>query len=460
MNIDLCVKLYFCNMNSFLTDIAYYIEQHKLLSVRAKVVIGLSGGADSVALLIALHELGYECVPAHCNFMLRGNESERDERFVDALCRRLGLGLCKERYDTQAYARMQKISIEMAARELRYDFFERLRKEVNAEAIAVAHHRNDNVETILLNLIRGTGLRGLTGIHPRNGYVVRPFLQVDKRTLCAYLDHKGEQWVEDHTNWEDAYKRNKIRLKLLPLMRELNPSVEETIQRTAVTLAGVEAVYEDAVRAQLKELVQHRVDKQAVRINVLLEKTGFASLLYEWLRPYGFSPDQLRQIIDGLEKDGSARFDAKEWSVWRDRGELLLVRKKGIDSVHTLELGGHLLLSEGLALACEELSMDVLGDIPQNSEMACLDRDLLKFPLTVRRIQAGDRFYPLGMKGHRKLVSDYLTDLKISQVERQEQWVVCSEGEIVWVLGKRIDHRYALNKKTCRIVRLTMQHDS
>ena len=234
-------KHYLCNM--FHLDVNRFIEEKSLFSQKDKILVALSGGADSVALLRVLLALGYTCEAAHCNFHLRGKESDRDENFVRGLCNELNILLHVVHFDTQTYATKHRISIEMAAREMRYEWFEKLRQECDASVIAVAHHRDDSVETFLLNLIRGTGINGLKGIAPLNGHIVRPLLNVNRQDILQYLEHLHQDYVTDSTNLQDEYMRNKIRLNILPMLGELNPSVSESIAETANRLAETSLVY-------------------------------------------------------------------------------------------------------------------------------------------------------------------------------------------------------------------------
>ena len=230
-------------------NIQKYIEEKQLFTLHDKVLVALSGGADSVALLRVLLVLGYHCEAAHCNFHLRGEESDRDERFVNELCKGLGVTLHVTHFDTVAYASRHHVSIEMAAREMRYDWFEQLRKERGMAVIAVAHHRDDSVETFLLNLIRGAGINGLKGISPHNGCIVRPLLEVSRQDILDYLRCLRQGYVTDSTNLQDEYMRNKIRLNILPMLRELNPSVSESIAETSRRLTDVSLIYNKEIEA-------------------------------------------------------------------------------------------------------------------------------------------------------------------------------------------------------------------
>ncbi|PNE23855.1 tRNA lysidine(34) synthetase TilS, partial [Tannerella sp. oral taxon 808] len=276
-----------------LPTIQTYIAQHALLQPGQPVIVGFSGGADSVALLHVLTQLGYPCIAAHCNFHLRGDESDTDAAFARRMAEALGTPFHQTDFDTEHYARRHGVSTEMAARTLRYRWFEALRRDTRAQAIAVAHHSDDNVETILLNLIRGTGLRGLCGMRPRNGHIVRPLLCVDRAQIIRWLADRGFTYRTDSTNASDTYRRNFVRLRLLPLMEQLNPAVRTAIQGMAGHLTDVEAIYRDAIESQRPSLID--ADRR-IPIDALLRAPAPRAMLFELLRPYGFTPTQCADL--------------------------------------------------------------------------------------------------------------------------------------------------------------------
>ena len=303
----------------FKYEVQKFIEEKSLFTLKDKILIALSGGADSVALLRVLHALGYSCECAHCNFHLRGEESDRDEAFVQELCKTHQIKLHIKQFDTETYAKSHQLSIEMAARELRYEWFESLRQELNAQVIAVAHHRDDSVETFMLNLIRGTGINGLKGIAPKNGWIVRPLLQVSREDIIDYLQEILQDYVTDSTNLQDVYVRNKIRLNILPLMKEINPSIMETIQDTSMRLADVASIYHQ----ERKKTLEHSVIKvsdhfQRISIDNILMDIAPASFLYELLSPLGFNISQIKDIHRSLEhSQAGKRFISKNWELIR-----------------------------------------------------------------------------------------------------------------------------------------------
>lgn len=276
--------------------IAQFIDQEKLFTREDKILVTLSGGADSVALLRLLLAMGYICEAAHCNFHLRGDESVRDEMFVRELCLQLEVPLHVQHFQTTEEAEKRHISIEMAARELRYAWFEQLRLQQGANVIAVAHHKDDSVETLLLNLIRGTGINGLLGIRPKNGNIVRPLLCLDRKEITEYLQEIGQSYVTDSTNLQDEYTRNKIRLNLLPLMQEINPSIKESLLRTAEHLNDAALLYKKGIE-EGKQKVQ---TEQGILISVLLQESAPETLLFEILSPLGFNSAQIKDIFTSL----------------------------------------------------------------------------------------------------------------------------------------------------------------
>ena len=262
-----------------------YIKKYKLLNTNDLYLVALSGGADSVALLLLLKEHGFNVHAAHCNFHLRGVESDRDEAFCMELCQELGVELHRAHFDTHEYAELHKVSIEMAARELRYRWFEQLRQDVGAAGVCVAHHRDDSVETVLLNLVRGTGLRGLTGIQPRNGCILRPLLCVSRAEIEAFLSERRQKYVTDSTNLETDVLRNKVRLQVLPLLCELNPAVSENIQRTAENLGEAQEV--------LDAILTNYNSSNVLELSELDKYGSSEYVVFEWLKNYGFNGSQV-----------------------------------------------------------------------------------------------------------------------------------------------------------------------
>ena len=425
-----------------------YIDEHGLLKQGEKVLVAISGGADSVALLVALRKLGYDCEAIHCNFHLRDKESDRDEQFTKELCERLGVALHIVHFDTKAYAEERGISIEMAAREQRYAVFEEHRKAIGAEAIAVAHHRDDSAETLLLNLTRGTGIKGLRGIQPKNGNIVRPLLCVGRDEIVDYLKWRGESYVTDSTNLTCDYTRNKLRLEVIPKLAEINPSILDTLSATAQRVSEAERIYRHAIEEAIERV------KQGNEINttVLLKEIAPSTILHEILSPLGFNSAQIEEISRSMKNEGAKQFHATEWSVIKDRETLIIAPRQDFGQQNiVLPIEGTIETPQGVLTIT---FADFDDNIPRERNVACLDVEKLRLPLTLRNTHEGDRFAPFGMHGT-KLVSDYLTDRKKSFIEKQVQLVVVDAGgEIVWIVDERPSARCCITEKTRRIVRL------
>lgn len=428
---------YICDM--FKNKINRYITEKGLFGLTDKVLVALSGGADSVALLRVLLQLGYRCEAAHCNFHLRGAESDRDEAFVVCLCETLRVPLHKADFQTKEYAAEKGISIEMAARELRYAWFESLLPVCGARVIAVAHHRDDSVETFLLNLVRGTGIKGLKGIAAVNGRVVRPMLGVSRADILDYLEALQQDYVTDSTNLVDEYMRNKIRLNVLPLLRELNPSVDDTLAETAMRLSDTSAVYQQAMH----EAVQRVRKENCISIAGLLAEVAPQALLYELLYPLGFNSAQVGEVFRSLKAESGRRFLSKEWELLKDRDFLLL-----------RPVGGEYPAPELLVQEADKDSVEIEKD----NRIAFLDADTVMQPLVLRKWQSGDAFVPFGMKG-KKSVRNYLKDRKKTLFEKENQYVVCNvSGEVVWLVNERIDNRFKVTGKTQRVLVLRIKN--
>ena len=428
-----------------------YIATNKLLKPGGKVLVGLSGGADSVALLIVLTRLGYACEAMHCNFHLRGAESDRDEQFVKQLCKRTGTALTVIHFDTAGYAKEKGISIEMAARELRYTAFEEHRTACGAETIAVAHHRDDSAETLLLNLIRGTGIKGLRGIQPKNGHIVRPLLCVGRAEIIDYLKWRGEDYVTDSTNLTTDYTRNKIRLELLPLMQEINPSVLEGLSATAGKIAEAVLIYENA----MEQAVSRVKEGDIIDIGRLKEEVAPQSILHTILSPLGFNCSQIEDIAEAMDAESGKQFHSPGHTIVKDRDRFILVpRTEYIAKDAELPREGVIRVHDGTLT----INIDTFnGVVSKKRNIATLDAERLCFPLTLRPTKSGDRFAPFGMRGT-KLVSDYLTDRKKSIIEKQQQLVVTdANGKIVWLVGERPAAPFCVNGNTKKVLVITWE---
>lgn len=384
----------------------------RLPDTSARYLVGVSGGPDSVALLKAMTEAGYRCIACHCNFALRGEESDGDEAFVKCLCEKMSIECLTVRFDTTGYAKENGISIEMAARELRYEWFERMRVEHECDYIAVAHNLNDQVETFFLNLARGTGLKGLCGMEWMNGRVVRPLLGVSREEIMEYVS----DYRTDRTNSDIRYKRNRIRHRIVPEMTEMNPSFLKTMEKN---IENLKAAW---------ELIEENRTSIASGISRLEE-------LYILLNPLGFNRDRICQIWRAEQSGNSGqRFFSKKAEVVINRGRAEIYRSEDVGQ--RTDDNGQLLIKEN--------STSI--DLTVGKVHAHVAKSKVRGELYLRKWRKGERFQPSGMKGKSKKISDFLTSLKMNIVEKENQLVVVDktpDGErVVWVVGKRVDERY------------------
>ena len=430
-----------------LKKVSEFIRKNDLLNPQAKVIVGLSGGADSMALLDILTLLGYQCIAAHCNFHLRGEESDRDSTFVKNWCKDIDIPFHSIDFDTTQYAEDKKISIEMAARELRFAWFEIERNHFEAEAITLAHHRDDSVETVLLNLVRGTGIKGLTGISPKNGNIIRPLLCVSRDEIITYLNEREIPFVVDSTNLEDNYKRNFIRLNIIPQLEKINPSVSDSIQRTAEHLSEAEKIY----AAYIEKVKLEVFSNNLIHIPALQKTLSPSSVLFEVLTPYGFNASVIEDIIDNLDSTPGKIFYGNNYRLLKERENLVLEeipvgnqRQSFLINVDDLEIivPIHLRISKKKR---EEVAFT------KDNNILFADADKLSYPLTLRKWENGDWFIPFGMKGKKKL-SDYFTDRKFSLSDKEKVWVLFSVNDILWVVGNRSDDRFRITDTTKEVL--------
>lgn len=432
--------------------IAEYIKKFRLIKPNSKLIIALSGGADSVVLTHILHKMGYNCIAAHCNFELRDAESDRDELFVRQLCKVLNIPLEIIHFNTNEYAAKQKVSIEMAARKLRYDWFENIRIKYDADFICVAHHKDDSIETCLLNIIRGTGINGITGIKPINGKIIRPLLCVSRKEIEDYAKQNDLSYVTDSTNLETEYTRNKIRNILLPMLEDINPVFRQTMENNIENWKEAAFLYSHTINNDLSNLCKTDGTYTWICEDELFAFPYSKTLLFEWLKQYGFSNSVIEEIAEHKYTQTGKRFCSDTHELIVDRCRLILSEKKS-DDYKTYEISKN----DSSCIQPIHLKMSFVFDtsICKDTKVALLDADKLKFPLTIRKWRNGDFFYPLGMESPKKL-SDFFVDTKINIAQKQDIYLLVSGNDIVWIIGKRIDNRYKINANTKKVYRLEL----
>lgn len=439
-------------MNNLLIEkVSQYIYKNNLLSkLSGKIIVGVSGGVDSAVLLYILHYLGYKCQAVHCNFHLRGEESLRDEKYASLLASSMNVNFLKKDYDTRYIAKQRNISIEMAARNLRYECFENLRQEQNAELIAVAHHREDSIETLLLNLIRGTGIRGLVGIKSKNGKIIRPLLDNTKQEILQFAKKNQILHMTDSSNFDEEFVRNKIRLKLIPLLRILNPSIEKTLLYVIKNLTEVTKIYD----AHIEKVINRVFNPKIGVINIIeLKKTPSPeSILFEILKKYGFNRHIVYNVNRAIEGLSGKIFCTSQYTLIKDRSHFLLIPsgKNNENKVYLINENEKKITVPFLI----KIYYKNIGNnfqIKYNSNAAYFDIEKLQFPLKLRKWEKGDKFIPFGMQNFQKL-SDYFNDHKFSKLEKEQVWLLCSGNDIIWIVGKRIDNRYRIKSTTRKAV--------
>lgn len=424
----------------------------------SKLIVGVSGGADSVVLLYALKQLGVKCLAVHCNFMLRGAESDRDEQFVRDFCRNSEIDLIVERFSTEQYAADNKISVEMAARELRYTLFEKLRKHYKYDYIAVAHHRDDQIETVILNMLRGCGIRGVAGMKVKNGFIIRPMLTVSRDDIEQYAQAHNLSYITDSTNLENVYKRNKIRLDLLPLLEQIHPGAKDTLERTILNLNDAEYYYRAGVKQAVRRVVvadQTAPECFSIDIDLLLKENSPGTLLFELLNPLGFNRKSIESLLNALDSISGTQFLSQTHRIIKDRNQLLVLPlNKHSDNEYFISADQRE-ISDPVKLHTKVIpfrSLEITGD----KRIALLDFDKLEFPLVLRHWKKGDRMIPLGMKGSKK-ISDIFINLKYTIPQKEDAWLLCSGDEIVWLAGERISDRFKVTEATTTIYKLYLE---
>jgi tRNA(Ile)-lysidine synthase len=416
-------------------------------------MLAVSGGVDSVVMTDLFYESGYECIILHCNFGLRNVESDADEAFVRSLAAKYEFPVFVKKFDTAEYAEENGISVQMAARELRYNWFNEISEIQKIDKISTAHNMNDSVETALLNLSRGTGIKGITGIPVINGNYIRPLLFSARLEILEYCRTNNLQFREDSSNASKKYKRNKIRHDLIPIFEEINPSFIRTMNDNIQRFEESHQIYRKEVIRKRSQLFNHKDTHVEIDLNALKSIEPLPSWLYELFSDYGFSMDQCLNIEKILTSNSGKQFISSTHRLYLDREKLLLYKNEdsSFDRYYIDSYDSRVVLP--FSMDIEMIDSDSLVELPRESTIACLDIDKLNFPLTIRRWQHGDYFYPLGMDQMKK-VSDFFIDNKVPVPVKNKTWILTSGKNIVWIMGLRIDNRYKITSKTENILKL------
>ncbi|MCZ8196833.1 MAG: tRNA lysidine(34) synthetase TilS [Flavobacterium sp.] len=416
-----------------------------------KLLLAISGGIDSMVLVHLLHELKYSFAVAHCNFQLRNIESNEDESFVISVCEKLKTPFFTVKFDTKKFAEDYKLSIQLAARKLRYDWFYELLEKENCDYILTAHHLDDSLETFLINFTRGTGLEGLTGIPVQNDKIIRPLLPFSRKEIEDFAHENKIKWREDSSNASDKYLRNKLRHDVIPTLKELQPNLISSFDKTIENLQQSQSLVEDASKLVYKIVVEEQDNLLKINLKELLKLPNYNAYLFQWLKDFGFTA--WSDIADLVNAQSGKQVFCEEFILLKDRDYLILSPKNEIDLEEVF-----LVYKEenqvNIPLKFEFCNIDDTTISVSNSIF--VDEDKIQFPLMLRKWREGDYFYPLGMKGKKKL-SKYFKDEKLSLIDKSQVWLLCSNNQIIWVIGKRQDERFKVETNTNNIVQIRIK---
>lgn len=431
-----------------------FVNEQRLFSKNDRILLALSGGVDSVVLATLLLELGYTFSAAHCNFHLRAEESNRDAGFVIKWAECNGVELFVQDFDTYGYMQEKGISLEMAARELRYSWFENIMQENQFDYLLTAHHADDSAETFFINLLRGTGIAGLHGILPKNGNIVRPLLFATRKSILDYAESRNIQFVEDSTNSETKFLRNKIRHCVIPVLKEISPDFDSIIRKNIERLRDTETIFRSAIEKVQDEIIIREKENIKISIAELQRLHPIGIYLYEILSDYGFNESVVNNVSMVLDAESGKRFYSKTHCLLKDREYLLIypIDKDEKETNYSIDVEITSII-EPFKAKIEVLKELNFISVPKKANVAMLDMDLLNFPLELRHWKQGDSFVPFGMKKKKKL-SDFFTANKYSLLDKERQWLLCSGNEIVWVVGKRIDDRFKISNSTKSVLKI------
>lgn len=432
-----------------------FVEENQLFDKEEKILLAVSGGIDSVVMAALFDKAGFNFGIAHCNFALRGEESDADENFVKKIARRYKVDFYVNYFETKAFAEAEGISTQMAARYLRYEWFENLRKKEGYAYIATAHHQNDTMETVLYNLTKGTGISGLHGILPKNGLIIRPMMFAAKEMIQDYVATYQLAWREDSSNESTKYSRNLIRHEVIPSLKQINPDLENTVQHTVERVRAVEHLFEQKVKEVKREILKDSNQEVFLDIAKIRALSEAEIILFELLKPYNFNYIQAREIVSRLDQGSGKVFVSPTHRLNIDR-TLLIITPKALKSFQSREVN---ITDPEFENEFFKLGFEIVDNIDyklsKDKNNAALDFDRLKFPLKIRKWKEGDWFCPLGMSRRKKL-SDFMIDEKIPLTLKERVFVMTSGDSIVWVIGHRIDDRFKINPKTKRIFQIAI----
>jgi tRNA(Ile)-lysidine synthase len=431
----------------------FFIE--KKIGTGTRFLLAVSGGMDSVVLCELCHQAGINFSIAHCNFSLRGEESDRDEEFVRSLAKKYDVEIFVTRFETESFAKENKLSVQEAARKLRYDLFSQLQKEHGFSHVLLAHHADDNIETLLMNFFRGTGLKGMTGIPEINSEILRPMLGIRRNEILAFAHANGLSWVEDSSNLSSKYTRNFFRNELLPAIKNVYPEVEYNLLHNIERFSHIRRFYKTAMENAIKEICEINGDEWRIPIRKI-KKYDFRVIIYEIISRFGFGEKQVDEVISLMESESGKFIANDEYQVIKHGRWLVIAPRSKESSLITIEKGEDVVHFSNGSLLFKFADKEHFS-MKTSEDMAQLDARHIEFPLVLRRWKQGDYFYPLGMRKKKKLAR-FLIDKKISKNQKEKVWVLQSDKKIIWVVGYRIDDRFKITESTSSIITITYQH--
>lgn len=436
---------------------AEHIAQEQLFSNGDKILLTVSGGVDSTVLAELFHRTGLNFGIAHCNFQLRGSDSLRDQNFVENLAVKYHVPLHLTTFETTAFAKEKHLSIEEAARNLRYGFFEEIRQKLSYRYIATAHHCNDSIETFFINLLRGTGITGLHGIRPKNGNIIRPLLPFTRSEILGFALENGIDFCEDCTNNDTTFLRNRIRHTLVPILKEISPAFERTMQQNIEHLAEVEAIYKNSVKEKQQQILQHSGNKVIIPKNKIEELDNPRTYLFEMLRPFGFNASTTENILQIMNGTSGKLFHSGTHTLLLDRSDIIIKPNEESES-REFPIDENTECTENpICLIISKSENYASQNTKTSPNEITVDAKKIQYPLKLRKWQAGDRFQPFGMKGCRK-VSDFFKDLHLSRFEKERKWILCNaDNHIIWIVGMRMDDTFKVTPETKKILKIKFE---
>lgn len=441
-----------------LHNVAQFIEQHQLFKPNHSILCAVSGGIDSIVLLDILFKLKYKLQLAHCNFKLRGKAADKDEALVKKYADKLGLPFHTIAFDTAQYAKEKGVSIQMAARELRYNWFQKIRKENNLHSIATAHHINDNVETVLLNLTKGTGIKGMIGIQTKNNVIVRPLLCLNKHDIEKYAKKQHLLFRADASNSDNKYERNFLRNNVIPQLETINPQLLNTFSANSQHFQDAYQIFENGLKKLLTNITENRNGHYYISIKKLIQQPGWKTVLFHYLETFNFSPKQVEEAIAIIDAESGKQLTNEKFRLVKSRDFLIITPlpdEKYEKAFIIIKDAKQQITTQNFKLKFQIKKYKGV----QNKDIAWyaqLDAQKVLFPLTLRLWKKGDYFYPLGMEKKKK-ISDFLVNEKISLPEKEQTYVLLSDEKVICILGKRIDNRFKTNDNTKKVLEIKIK---